>query len=769
MFSRADWTLFRNLNTISQKAGVAVQLLRRLVLKELVDNALDCSGNCTYGKNGSNTYWVLDEGPGLRMSAESIAHLFSINRPLTSSKVLRLPLRGALGNGLRVVVGTIMATGGNLVVETGGKLYQFVFDDKNGQSVMSRIEDSPVKVGTKITYTLGASVPFDADETTWAKRACTFKMAKTYHGKSSPFWYDSDSFFELLQAAEGQTLRWLVPQFEGMKEATFSNVLSNGLSNGLSISDDCASLTREQADDLLTILRTVCPTVSPKKIGEIGFKSKAYGEIVVKPGRGRHEAIIPYVVEATAIAVNDDPSEDTDDTKDSIMGFVNATPITGRLELDRRSGTKMAVFGCGLQHYVNGVSKRKFNVFLNVCTPYMPICTDGKEPNFKYYLEDIQKVVSKSTKVLKAALKRETGAIKDVILENICEAIQKVSDNGKYRYSLRQLFYALRPYVLASPELGELDYGYFARVIGEYESEYRDGAKDLKQMYRDPRGTLYHPHTGESIPVGTISVEQYRRPEWKFNKILYIEKEGLFEVLKQVRFPERFDCALLSSKGFASRAVRDVIDLIGDTGEAIQFFCIHDSDGPGTMIYQALQEGTIARAARRVEIINLGLDPWEARSMALQVERFDARKQRVPVARYVKRHESDGGRDMDGDAWDDWLQTSRVELNAMTSPQFVAWLEGKMKRYNNGKVVPPESVLRETLRTRTHSIVRARLAADILKAHGFDQRVDAEMGRLTPAIDDFDVHEQVSNGLTERPENTWTVPLEAAANSVAGV
>jgi hypothetical protein len=40
---------------------------------------------------------------------------FSINRPMVSTKLLRLPTRGALGNGLRVVTGAVLASGGSLV------------------------------------------------------------------------------------------------------------------------------------------------------------------------------------------------------------------------------------------------------------------------------------------------------------------------------------------------------------------------------------------------------------------------------------------------------------------------------------------------------------------------------------------------------------------------------------------------------------------------------------------------------------------------------
>ena len=75
----------------------------------------------------------------------------------------------------------------------------------------------------------------------------------------------------------------------------------------------------------------------------------------------------------------------------------------------------------------------------------------------------------------------------------------------------------------------------------------------------------------------------------------------------------------MTSKGFASRAARDVIDLLGDSDQVLTFYCIHDADASGTAIYQSLQEATGARPGRNVAIRNLGLDPEEAVAMNLQV------------------------------------------------------------------------------------------------------------------------------------------------------
>ncbi len=51
-------------------------------------------------------------------------------------------------------------------------------------------------------------------------------------------------------------------------------------------------------------------------------------------------------------------------------------------------------------------------------------------------------------------------------------------------------------------------------------------------MYREPRGSITHPHRNETITLGTLMVEEYKRPAWNFNKMVYIEKEGANEALK---------------------------------------------------------------------------------------------------------------------------------------------------------------------------------------------------------------------------------------------
>src|SRR5262249_34530989 len=115
----------------------------------------------------------------------------------------------------------------------------------------------------------------------------------------------------------------------------------------------------------------------------------------------------------------------------------------------------------------------------------------------------------------------------------------------------RQVLYLVRKVV--HDETGKtLTTENFKTIITDYEAEHGE----IPLMFREPRGSIYHPHLGETITLGTLMVENYERPHWLYNKVVYIEKEGFAEALKEVQWAERHDCVTMSSKGFSTRAAR---------------------------------------------------------------------------------------------------------------------------------------------------------------------------------------------------------------------
>jgi len=214
-FERPDWAVFRTVEGLQQKAGVPASQLRRLVLKELADNALDTETLVTVGEielDGRNGYFIDDCGPGL--DPDEVASLFSINRPLVSTKLLRLPTRGALGNGLRVVAGAVVASNGFLTVTTSNVRLRLRPERNGSTSIISRTRVAR-PVGTRVEIGFGVDLPEDANALYWARGAIHMAQGTVYAGNSSPWWYDIPHFHELLSACGAQPVRAPVARLDG--------------------------------------------------------------------------------------------------------------------------------------------------------------------------------------------------------------------------------------------------------------------------------------------------------------------------------------------------------------------------------------------------------------------------------------------------------------------------------------------------------------------------------------------------------------------------
>jgi hypothetical protein len=226
-----------------------------------------------------------------------------------------------------------------------------------------------------------------------------------------------------------------------------------------------------------------------------------------------------------------------------------------------------------------------------------------------------------------------------------------------------------------------------------------------------------------------------------FNKVLLIEKDDLRLMLEQAGWAERHDCLLMSSKGFTTRAARDLIDAIAETTEPVQVFCCHDADASGTLIQHTAQHATLARAARKIEVIDLGLQPWEGVALGLSVERVPAKftKSGVPMRRavgdYVRARTDHAP---NGETWEEWLQHSRVELNAFTSAELIAWLDKKMTEVGAVKVIPPDDILQD----------------------GFGEQVREQAYRSVVAAIDRHLDDQIAAIKAEQAEATKEIRAE---------
>lgn len=139
--------------------------------------------------------------------------------------------------------------------------------------------------------------------------------------------------------------------------------------------------------------------------------------------------------------------------------------------------------------------------------------------------------------------------------------------------------------------------------------------------------------------------------------------------------------------------------------------------------------------------------------MGLEIEEFERKKGKVPVASYVGENDRE------------WLQDHRIELNAMTSPQFLRWLTQKFEQRATvaKKVVPDETVLRQQAEEQARVALRRRAVEKLLKEHEarITYEVNSRVGELNLDLSG----EEVDQILSEKPAQSWRDAVNGLVSS----
>jgi hypothetical protein len=302
--------------------------------------------------------------------------------------------------------------------------------------------------------------------------------------------------------------------------------------------------------------------------------------------------------------------------------------------------------------------------------------------------------------------------VRDAVMAVIPEAVRQQRGESDLPFSVHSLSYKIRPLALKLlPPGTKVRHEYVElTLIPEWEREHGP----IRGMYRDPRGTLREPHPGgRAIALGTRAVEAYLPPEWSYDKILVVEKEGLWPVIEAAALAERYDMAVVLSQGYAAEAVRLLLAKMppGD----VQIFALHDADIAGYTIGRMLGEATARMPDHHADVTDLGLTIDQAVEHGLESEEF-TRSRAIPQTILPRLsplatewftgevlHRDGKGQPKE------WL-CKRVELNAFTSPDLIAFIEDGLRRHGaTAKVVPPGPVLRHELRSAYESAVKVRV------------------------------------------------------------
>jgi hypothetical protein len=221
-----------------------------------------------------------------------------------------------------------------------------------------------------------------------------------------------------------------------------------------------------------------------------------------------------------------------------------------------------------------------------------------------------------------------------------------------------------------------------------------------------------------------------------------------------VKLAERYDLAIMSTKGLSTTAARQLVDHFVGTKE-IPVFCIRDFDLDGFKIAGTLRQGTRRYSWRSRGAIDLGLRGEDIEAWALEQEEVFYRgiggrllDDKEAIRRKIKPTVlSYGGTGTEVEI----LLTHRVELNAFPSDQLVEWIEGKLEEHGVEKVIPNDDVLLQAAR----GFARDAIAARYLEA--LSDQIAAEVDGLK--LDDF--RDDLVDTLADTAELAWDDVLKA--------
>jgi hypothetical protein len=354
LFERADWRLFIDPYTLPQKAGCEPRQIGLAILKELVDNSLDCNARNVTVTGDAQHALVRDDGPGIDPAL--IPALFAVNRPMLSSKLKRLPTRGMLGNGLRVVMGAVTAHRGKITVTSRDVGYELAINTVTGATEIVQARSVPPAGGTAVELHFPRRI-FDAREFVFAREIVAVAgFGTVYAGFSQRAWYSRKAVEQLIAAAP--------------KDATVREITEDVFGIGV---DDI---------DLLPI--TPFYRVDIGQIGDVfaGCYRIVHGTADID------QAGIPFCVEAWVEADNAEKNEGTY----TFHPFINRTHTLARLT-HWADSAGLRIHGCGLDFKVAGAKRAVYTLGLSIITPLVQLTGDGKAPFLGHFGEAIEKAI----------------------------------------------------------------------------------------------------------------------------------------------------------------------------------------------------------------------------------------------------------------------------------------------------------------------------------------------------------------------------------------
>lgn len=758
-------------------------------------NALKCLWAAAYVASGENQFGIVDVETGgtcyrIEVNCDRIAQQPQIELKRSPSSVKS---------------GTKITLHWQEIASYLDGTYSFDFYQSPyaGDGVLLSLENLIVRYAAMNPHAGFRLQPIESAPLVFQPIAPTWKKWKTDTPTSS-HWYRLDDLVNLIagylqadqQTATRRTLRDFIGEFHGLsgsqaKKDVLEAIDGQGVHLDQLVKD--GEIDRGRVGDLLDAMQERSKPVKPKALGIIG-KTSFQSLVEQRLGAGafqyrKKEGVVeglPYVIEVCFGVLS------VPDWASLIWTGLNWSPVLkipfpelpsllNRCRVESRDPVVVFVhLACPRLNYTErgkGAIQLPANILQDLDTVLNSI-TQGWQ-KAKRRADRNGRVREKQLSELTRQQQRSALSLKEAAYQVMEQAYMQASDNNSLPANARQIMYAARPLVLELTG-GKIwkNSSYFTQeLLNAFIRENPELTADWDVVF-DARGHLSEPHTANRIDLGTLAVRSYRHrwqtqqteqepeinltyrchttgPTHRFNYALFIEKEGFQPLLQRAQVSERFDIAIMSTKGMSVTAARSLVEELSAHG--VKILVLHDFDKAGFSILHTLKTDTERyQFELKPDVVDIGLRLADVEAMGLDSEAVTYAQVQDP---------REGLRDCGAtEAECDFLverrvsqkswEGQRVELNAMTSRQFIQWLERKLVEQDVTKVVPDQKTLEQ-------AFLEARKYAQLNRA--IEQFLEGYEG---DAIAPENLKEQIAKAI-EGTAKSWDAALEEIARDAS--
>jgi len=389
------------------------------------------------------------------------------------------------------------------------------------------------------------------------------------------------------------------------------------------------------------------------------------------------------------------------------------------------------------------------------------------------------------SKLLPAAGSEMRETISSRILTVLDDAITQVSD-GDMKFSVRNLFYAVME-LYKKRFLGVKFYKNYDSFSQDFLRSYEKLHGKISGLTRERRGNYLFPNEDGSRKEGQVGPNVLLQSGCG-NKIIIVEKAGLYENMKENKFDVRLDAVLMYTSGFTTEAGRDLLIQAEDRGLTV---CVlHDYDVAGLLIYETLTKPTkrLNTWLSSRSTVDVGLN-WEV------IEKIREERDMTPEPTNINKSQLTAlGNMLDEGVISgieyDFLRDGRIELNQLTPRELLEWLEKRLDELGLWKTVPSQDELNTTFKGHLDDNLEdgvhdrgTDLRLSLMEGFGLTELYDGLVGLAATLSDrsrddvrdligelDFPTMSAVDleESLRENPMRYWTKAMEEDGDPMLG-